>query len=88
MAECSRVPSRLTDAALEAGPMIERFYLRGGGSSDDLRTDMSYVIEAVLDTLVGSTPPPPPRTRRRGRSWLRAISSPGYVGPDRRRPEA
>lgn len=83
MAECARVPSQLTDAALAASPMIERFYRLGGGSEDDLRTDMSYAIEAVLDRLVNSNAPSPPRPR--GRSLLRVVSTPAYTGPERRR---
>jgi len=84
VAECDRVPSQLTDAAIAASAMIEHYYLAGGGSAKDLRTDVSYLVEAVLETLVGSTAPPPPRLRRRT-AWSKVISTPRYAGPERRR---
>lgn len=53
------VPSELTTAAIAASPSLEHFYLQGGGSASDLRTDISYALAAVrlvtvpLDKCVG-----------------------------------
>lgn len=48
MAEHPAIPSSVTDAVLEASPMIERFYTLGGGASSDLRTDLSHGLAAVI----------------------------------------
>ena len=74
--DSDRVSPELTDAAVSAAGPIERFYVRGGGSASDLRTDLSYVVEAVLDFLVSNAPAPVTARRR-----LRGGS---YTGPERR----
>lgn len=78
MADCERVPTEVIDAALRGAESIRRFYLAGGGSEDDLRTDISYVAEAVLDALAVVAVPTSSRKR--------VVSTPAYAGPERRRP--
>lgn len=73
--DSDRVPTELIDAAVAACGPIRRFYLAGGGSEGDLRTDLSYVCEAFLEALLQQAPAP--MTRRRPR-----VAS--YVGPERR----
>lgn len=48
MAEHPHVPSEVTEAVLRAAPMIERFYVEGGGNPRDLRTDLSHGLAAVI----------------------------------------
>lgn len=38
----------LVAAALAAAPMLERFYLAGGGSARDLRTDLTTALRVAL----------------------------------------
>lgn len=73
MAEHRDVPAYVTDAALEASPMLERFYVKGGGALSDLRTDLSHAIAAALRAVTR-----PPWTDRR-------VQQVAYIGPDRRR---
>ena len=48
MANDHRVPPILLDVAEHAATMIRRFYVAGGGSEKDLRTDLGDVVHAVL----------------------------------------
>lgn len=41
------VPVEVVNAAIAASPMLERFYLEGGGSPQDFRTDVSAALAAV-----------------------------------------
>lgn len=83
MSEHRNVPARLVDAALEASPMLERFYVAGGGSKDDLRTDLSHALAAAI--LFGSTGGTPWSDDLAGKREERRLAQRAYTGPDRRR---
>jgi putative oxidoreductase len=50
MAEHPSIPAFVTTEAIAARPSIERFYVQGGGSVFDLRTDLSHALAVVLES--------------------------------------
>lgn len=72
-----RVQPIVLDVAERAATSIRRFYVAGGGSTSDFRTDLASVIEAVL-TFGELQPHVLERTPR-------VVETSSYTGPDRRR---
>lgn len=80
MSEHPAIPAEMTDAALAAAPMLQRFYCAGGGSPWDLRTDLSHALAAAI-----TVPQPREPVQERRVLDLRVTDLRGYTGPDRRR---
>lgn len=54
MAEHPDVPADATTIAIEISGGLRHFYLRGGGSENDLRTDMSHALATILEPQPGA----------------------------------
>lgn len=83
MSEHPSVAPGLVDVALAESPCLERFYLLGGGSSADLRTDLSHALAAVL--TAGSTASTPVIDLTERRLGERRQAQVAFTGPERRR---
>jgi hypothetical protein len=55
LARNTMISEVLLESILAANPMIERYYLAGGGSLEDLHTDMSHALASAVITHVWRT---------------------------------